>query len=373
MITAWTIGGSNVVSATLECPSQGAWWVDAITDGLPSSGVCVFGTATWRGAVVRTGLDGGQYRVRVVGGKGGLSNPMSGRELQGGVSARIAAEQIATAGGESIVAPGGAPFLRYQLYPETVGRAFDRLAARIGQRWYVDMGGVVRFDIGAPIDLPAPGDVVQTTATSRRYAVRSFDFLAPASIGGYLATHLRWKVSKDGAYLTALQDVAQAGDLDGVTRAPRLGRVTGQSGASVDVELDDGWAIAGVPLWVGLPGVTLSLANGVRVVVVWVSDDPSSPIALLCPAESQGSNSLEIAADNIELGKLGASLTLRARKAEVSTIPLTSMPVVRVGDLVTIVSDPVTATPVASGYIQSSVAFVTGQAAALTVGDGSIV
>lgn len=95
-------------------------------------------------------------------------------------------------------------------------------------------------------------------------------------------------------------------------RAPYMGVYRGvvvsQSGQTVDVKLDDA-RLAGasaVPIQIGLPGATVEVAAGARVLVVFESGDPSKDVALTW---DQGAHAkrVSLVGDLLELGAEGAA------------------------------------------------------------------
>lgn len=83
------------------------------------------------------------------------------------------------------------------------------------------------------------------------------------------------------------------------------GVVLSQSGQTVDVKLDDPRlpGMAALPIQVGLPGATVDIRAGARMLVAFENGDPAKPIALTWQGADAGRVSL--VADKVELGAEG--------------------------------------------------------------------
>lgn len=86
------------------------------------------------------------------------------------------------------------------------------------------------------------------------------------------------------------------------------GTVVSQTGQTVDVRMDDPRipGMSGIPLQPGIPGATVEVFAGARVLVAFENGDPAKPVALLW---DQGAHAARVSlpADLLELG--GESVT----------------------------------------------------------------
>lgn len=85
------------------------------------------------------------------------------------------------------------------------------------------------------------------------------------------------------------------------------GVVVAQSGQTVDVKLDDPRlpGMSALPIQVGLPGATVELAAGARMLVGFENGDPAKPIALLWAGAQ--ARRISLPTDLLELGAEGAA------------------------------------------------------------------
>ncbi len=85
------------------------------------------------------------------------------------------------------------------------------------------------------------------------------------------------------------------------------GVVVSQSGQTVDIRLDDPRlpGMSALPIQVGLPGATVEMAAGARMLVAFENGDPAKPIALLW--EGAQARRISLTADLLELGGEGVA------------------------------------------------------------------
>lgn len=319
---SYTVDGSEIVTGIVECPYVGAWWADLKVNGEPPTGAVTLdlGGASWSGFVASSRLDGGIGMMRVIGGAGGLSNSTSARWYRGGsVMAQTVADTIAMPGAETVGVVDGT-LATYQVFGASVGMEFERLATTLGRRFYVDMAGVVQISSENP-ETPDLGILQETRTNYYEYASPTFEALAGITVQGETVRHVRHMVSKGGSKsLYFVKDAVQGPALNRVERAPRKGKLTGQSGNTCSVQLDDGWALNDIPLYGGVPGMSVEAAVDSEVVVLYLSDDPRKPVAMLTPLDGPSPSSLTF--------NHGGSVTFQG-----SGVPT---PVIKVGDIITV-------------------------------------
>lgn len=85
------------------------------------------------------------------------------------------------------------------------------------------------------------------------------------------------------------------------------GVVVSQTDQTVDVTLDDPRlpGMSAVPIQVGIPGATVEVANGARMLIAFENGDPAKPIVLLW--EGASARRVSLVADLLELGVEGAA------------------------------------------------------------------
>lgn len=100
-------------------------------------------------------------------------------------------------------------------------------------------------------------------------------------------------------------------------------KVVSQSGNELDLQPDDSRipGMAGVPMRLGIPGVTATVAPGSRVLLGWAGGDPQRPVATLW--ESSSVSALNINATQIVLNG-GVSNVARAAVDTAGPWPITA-------------------------------------------------
>lgn len=85
------------------------------------------------------------------------------------------------------------------------------------------------------------------------------------------------------------------------------GAVVSQSGQTVDVKLDDPRlpGMSALPIQVGIPGATVEMAAGARMLVAFENGDPAKPVALFW--EGAQARRISLPTDLLELGAEGAA------------------------------------------------------------------
>jgi len=291
-------GTQRILRAVVECPYRGAWWADVWTDGrLPGGPATLrFRGQAWAGTVVETRVDGDVGRARVVGGAGGLTAVTSSAWYRGaGLDPTEVARSILAPGGERLGGAVAGSVSEYQVFGASVARELDRLAAALGLRWYVSQAGAVEFDAADPLDYDL-GIREETSTDAVRFGVEGgFIRYTPLALDGVTFLHARHELSKAGAYTTLRRGAAGALPVDVRALAPRAGTVDAQDGDRVDVTLDSGWAITGVPLYAGLPGMSVVGAQGSRVIVSYLDGDPRRPVAQLAAVDGPAPERVQIA------------------------------------------------------------------------------
>lgn len=136
------LNGTRVIEATLWIPWHGRWMLDVRLD-LPVelSGAVTFsvaGAGTWRGSVLRAGVEAGSTRARIVGGAGGWGDTLPKRAYVGPVKRSLVISDAAKECGESVSVAADATLPAYVRAAGPASRVLD------GVPWYVDAAGVTQ-------------------------------------------------------------------------------------------------------------------------------------------------------------------------------------------------------------------------------------
>lgn len=145
-----TANGIGVVIADIRMPRVGVWHADLVLDtmdagpfGEGAKVVLVAGGETFRGTVRRSGVFKGALHLRMVGGAGGLTTPLSAKSYRG-VPLRIPLQDILTAAKETLAPTADAASLatvlqKWACVAQAAGEAVAALlpAAGDGLAWRI--------------------------------------------------------------------------------------------------------------------------------------------------------------------------------------------------------------------------------------------
>lgn len=306
-----TVGGLRCVLCALTVPRVGAWVadVDLDSDTAPAGRVVLSIDGVERvGAVVRGAVASGSWRGRLVGGTGGLARVLDAVALRGSTLADVLADALRAAGETPSTTSSGlervAPLWARIAGPAST--AVADVARAAGVSWRMLSDGTVR--VGADTwaeqrpsgavdvleDLPESGrlvlggdvlgiDVGRTLILPGRTPVRVEQIEIRAT-----PRELRATVTAEGT--TGLGPVVDAVIRRALRRVDYLAlypaRVVSQSGQRLDLIPDDPRvpSISGVPMRHGLPGASVTVPVGTRVLLGFDAGDPARPFAALWEA-----------------------------------------------------------------------------------------
>jgi hypothetical protein len=328
-----TLNGAGVQHGTLRLPRIGAWTAEVVVDvaTAPSGAVTLAtgdGRYSLRGTVVRSGVDGERAHVRIVGGAGGLGREVAPVYYRG-VPLRLPLGEVLRAAGETLSTTSDAAVLGRLLGKWTrerapVGTLLGHLLDAVGGVWRVADDGTVwigeetwpaasaadvdlvaeepthaRVTVGAE-SLPLgirPGTTYRGQRVS--YVEHTFDADAARAEVWFEregAAADRWGVALDALVRHTMREV--------LWHARFPARVVRQNAdLTLDLDPDDDRLpdLVAVPLRLPVPGATVKVAAGCRVLVAFEAGDPRRPIAEVW--ESGTLNELAIpAATRIDLG-----------------------------------------------------------------------
>lgn len=294
------LNSESVLTASVHFPMNGAWSAEL---SVASDATLAEGDAaslkildqTFVGRVVRAGLFSDRLSVRVTGGAADWSQPVDVKHYRNTTADRVLGDV-----GLTLAAPVGTALPFWTRTQGTVGSTIQTLARYIALNWRVQPGGAVFLgpdtqttaedpeaveigrDPGRGIVQLAPeratilpgllfgqdtvGDVVYNLTSDGVRCVYYTD--GRATLRGSLERLIRW-VMRDTTYFTlyTAQVIRQAAD------------------GTLDLLPDDlrlqSSGLQGVPIRHGLPGVTVKVPAGERVLLGFDSGDPTKPYAAL--------------------------------------------------------------------------------------------
>lgn len=256
---------------TLREPLIGPWraTIRIARAGLPGIGAAVVIASQWFGTVTDAQESGAFTVLECVGGANVLSAPTVPRFYMGGAPiASILADVCGAT--QRLDAPGSLTAWRSR--GKDVVTEVERIArVASGGQWRIGADGILSLVLPS-----GAAPALKPVAGFRTYESPDLLPLAGLTLDGAIvdcAIHSRGStIPKVRVYPMRLR--APAHDPQTVA-----GTVRSQSGARVDVELDDGTLLTGLPLFAA-PGVEPTIATGVRVLVLDIDDDPRNTIAL---------------------------------------------------------------------------------------------
>lgn len=392
-----TLDGHPLSTASLSWPRIGVWTTDAVvsraeTPGLqwpPAEGTTatlVLGSRiTLRGRVIKAGRQGPDYTVRVCGGKDGLGKRLKTKFYQdvtaGDVLADLCKETGETLSPACSPKAMATPLERWTRTEQIAGHHLYLIMAHLGVSWRTDEAGHLWVGDHAWDKLIVDADdigVIGSRPTEARLEFTSNEpFLRPGVIlddfrgkGGEAFPTDGLRIARVRCTITAERTSTQAwvepADARGVPIRPPPGAPPGdvlhgalqsivrqttagldyyalypgkvvfqRQDGTLDIETDHDRVphLSGIPMRLGLPGVTVKVKNGARVLVGFENGEANRPVATLW--EAGGLEEITVTA--------GVKVTINAPTViigEAGMVKLAegALPVARQGDLVVVTS-----------------------------------
>lgn len=307
-----TVAGHRATACALTIPRVGAWVADVDVDSaetITGRVSLVIDGVAWSGTVARGGLAAGSWRGRIVGGAGGLAGTLGAVAQRGSTLGTVLADALLAAG-ETIAADAhdlGALANLWHRIAAPAGTAVADVARAAGYAWRTLADGSVWLGADAWATYTPTGavDVIDEAPEAGRIVLAG-DTLGiapgvtlalpgrdPVRVGQveHRATPsmLRTTILADGA--TGLGGVVDAVIRRALRRVDYLAlypsRVVSQSASGLlDLVPDDPRvpSCGGVPIRGALPGVTVTVPAGARVLLGYEGGEPSRPVATLWDA-----------------------------------------------------------------------------------------
>jgi hypothetical protein len=327
--------GLHVLACSISMPRTGVWTCDLELDGesaLEGRITIKDGDLTFSGTVIRSGVVAGRVFVRAVGGAGGLRKTAPARSYVD-VPLRIPLRDILADVGETLSLSVDAALLDRRLPHWTriegpAGTALSSLLDHVGASWRVLADGTVWAGAEVWPVQRVPGEALDPDPELGTHTLAADTFaLRPGT------TFLGRKVSRvehrgDGAKLRTIywaEDNAPAPSVADrakesfarlvrwVMRDVRYHKLypcvvqRQDAGGALDLYPDDeeirGSGTSGVPIKHGLPGCTVRVKVGARVLMGFENGDPNRPYASLW--EHDGLESISFDDGTQPLARLG--------------------------------------------------------------------
>lgn len=339
-------GHSLLEGSVLTTPSRGVWTAPLVVDSTDTVGPVVElanfdRTLVLRGTALREGMHADRRTMLVVGGAGGMQSAVPRKGYQQ-ISVRVVLTDILTAVGETLSASSDAGVLgrmlrHWKRMAGSAERALDALVDHVGATWRVLPDGSVYV---GPLEYPAAVD--ENAAFVRRDdATASFEllvdaprFLAPCTFEGEkidtVVHELAPKATRTTLFFGGrdrMRSLFRQLVAKSLPAIDYLGsypcRVVSQNGdGTLDLVADDARVpnSSKVKIRYGIPGVTVKVAGGAKVLLSFEGGDPERPVAALW--ESEGLKEIT----------LKASVKVTVDAPEI--VAQNGRPLARLGDLV---------------------------------------
>jgi len=304
------MNGLPVRTAEIVVPAQGIWWADLVltSDAVAAtSGPAVLELASGqslRGTVRRGRVYEGGVEARIIGGAGGLGNAIPARHYRR-PSARLVASDVCAETGETLASSSALDpeLASWSRIVGTGGNAIALLGEKLGVSWRMSLAGEVVF--GNPTWADSKLTALQVYNRDPANAMAELaSFVEPGlTVLGERVTRSTISVAENGSVTFR----AHFGEVAVPSGASALDRLKGSimafvRGAIANVDYHAHYSctvvlqaaddtlelkpdnpkvapIAGVPIKLGLPGASVKVPKGARVLLSWNDGDPSQPRA----------------------------------------------------------------------------------------------
>lgn len=311
-------------------PFSGEWRATFRVTGPAASGEAITvddgDGNTWVGAVVSAVPDGAFTVANVVGGRGRLAAMTRRRFYSGGAAVASVLADLCGDAGELAEAPTIEPLPQWRTRGNSLRDEVALLARWSTGAWRITPGGLVSLVVASGETDP-PGLLTDAANGARVYDATTLPPLAGLTVDGVRVGRVHCAGGR-GTRATVATWALEERPLDG--RAPAVaGRVLSASAGRVDVALDDGTQLKGLPLF-GAAGFAVTLTPGARVLVIDLNDDPRATIALCGAADGVATkisagigSSPAVRTDKmmIELGKIAAGIATAGGSYNPPTVP----------------------------------------------------
>lgn len=301
-----TVNGAPLLTAELTWPRIGAWRADVEVDTeepLEGSVEIDLGGGVFAGTVVRSGTIGGRTSARVVGGAGGLSREIAGRNYAaGGAKVSVVLADILRGTGEALAPTADTTITSRDLPHWHREGAAKRPASHelvalldaVGATWRLTRAGQVWVGVDTYPDTNPEHVLLDEdwSAGILTLAVEAAELEPGTTFLGHQLEQVVYRLTRNAlraeAHLTSLRS-SIASFLGGIRRAinySRLhpARVAAQNAdGTLQLVPDDAnmraSGIDKVPIRHGLPGIKVKVPSGARVRLGFDDGDPSKPFA----------------------------------------------------------------------------------------------
>ncbi len=308
-----TVNGTPCVRATIRIPRIGVWFADLAVDVAKTiSGPVTIsvsdGALELKGRAARTGVFKDTAVLRVLGGAGGLASEVPAKYYRR-CPAKVPLQDILQAAGEKLSTEADQSLLNQQLVAWTLlrqkaGEALRTLADELGAVWRVLPDGTVWLGLESWPVVHMPDVDLLSEDPRAHTAVLGTD--SPTLLPGTLFLGRRVSMVEHQVQPESVRTLVWFEGTNGSGEGDRLTRAVGAVVRHLTAHLDyfalypaklvsqneDGTlelkpddsrlpGVSKVPIRYGIPGVTVKVASGARVLLGFEGGDPQQPVATL--------------------------------------------------------------------------------------------
>lgn len=351
-----TAGGADILNALIQEQRLGPWVaeLDVDSDAALSGAITIdVDGVTWQGTVVRGELVQGHAHAQVMAGAGGLSQVLDAKFYLG-ASMRVILDDLMRASGETLASDVDSAILsytpnRWARLRGTGTQSLRVVAEALGVAWRVRRDGKVWLGQESWPAVDIECDEIRRAGSHASITVAPvLAALAPGlTYEGRRLSSVTTYVSAEGVRQQALFEERAADERFGRVGAELASIVEGMVGARIDyarmypaevISQDSdgaldviadhlnvrGTGISKVPIRHGLPGVTVNVPAGVRVLLFFEDADPQKPAAALWP-DGSSVDKISITAPTVEVhGDLKVSGEVYAMAGSAQQVKLTT-------------------------------------------------
>lgn len=304
-----TVAGLNLLSGKVTLPLTGRWHADVrLGPKQGNAAVAIAGIVAmdldgipFNGAVVRSGPEDGSVGVKIVGGSGGLSKFLSEKWYKGTPTIRRIAEDILRETGETLSPLSSSTVLgkslaAWERSAGSGGRALSLLLETNGGSWRMLADGTVLV-VGSetwPAVNPEHVQIAENPVAGSfliapsgkpdlvpgvTFLGQRINYIEHEIDSGKIRTRARYGVQPRAA-LDRLRE------LDTSTPYSRMWPAVVErqnADKTIDVVVAGRFGLTQVPLRHGLPGFSVNVSAGARVLIGFEADAPGVPFAALWP------------------------------------------------------------------------------------------
>jgi hypothetical protein len=302
-VTTPTVNGQPTLSGSITEQSCGVWHAEAALDSeeAPNGAITLEldDGVQWLGTVLRSRVEHGQVRVKVIGGAGRLSTGLPAKNYAKATAAAVLSDILREAG-ETLASSSASGLSSHQLSnwhreEATAGLALTALAAELGLSWRVLRDGTVWLGKLAWAETTAA-----VTELDSDWAAGTFELvdalgLEPGTTYQGHPIHQVTHFIESSSIRTEARVTSSSGVLERLLSKVRreldrckvwpgtVARQSAEEGYPVDILPDGkdarvrGQGLGHVQQLVGLPGFTVQVPEGARGAWTMLGGDPSRP------------------------------------------------------------------------------------------------